>query len=194
MMHDLLPTLWWRPKGFLSLNCGVLVKTLCSSGEEDVGELLALMQAGPVAYNWSVHRLHAACWRCDNEMWLQASAEVVEPRRKKGKSIPHRDSSETALPPRECIQLGHTVVQGVLAVAGDAARLLQWDCDTTPAVATLSLASASLSWANELCRTSPGNFDGNAYWLFTPHFSPANGHGQNLIHMSRPIYSNCAKA
>ena len=91
-------------------------------------------------------------------MWLQASAEVIEPRRKKGKSIPHRDSSETALPPRECIQLGHAVVQGVLAVAGDAARLLQWDCDTTPAVATLSLASASLSWANELCRTSPSKF------------------------------------
>ncbi|KAL0037621.1 hypothetical protein WJX77_005190 [Trebouxia sp. C0004] len=80
---------------------------------------------------------------------------VIEPRRKKGRSNPDQAcTSTTGLSCQACIQAGHSVVTGVLAVAGDAARLLQWACCTPAAVATFEIATALLAWAHELCQMS----------------------------------------
>lgn len=88
---------------------------------------------------------------------LQNAVEVIEPRRKKGRSNPDQAcTSTTSLSCQACIQAGHSVVTGVLAVAGDAARLLQWACCTPAAVATFEMATSLLAWANELCQISSG--------------------------------------
>ncbi len=88
---------------------------------------------------------------------MQTAAEVMEPRRKKGKPTLHQGHANAeALSPRDCVQAGHAVAQGVIAVAGDAACLLRWDCGAPAAVATFGLASALLSWANELCQGTSG--------------------------------------
>jgi len=88
---------------------------------------------------------------------LQSTVEVIQPQRKKGRSNPDQTcTSTTGLACQACIQAGHSVVTGVLAVAGDAARLLQWACCTPAAVATFEMATALLAWANELCQMSSG--------------------------------------
>ncbi len=88
---------------------------------------------------------------------LQNTVEVIEPHRKKGRSHPDQACTSTAgLSCQAYIQAGHSVVTGVLAVAGDAARLLQWACCTPAAVATFEMATALLAWANELCQMSSG--------------------------------------
>ena len=88
---------------------------------------------------------------------LQHPVEVIEPRRKKGRSRPDQAcASAMGLSCQACIQAGHSVVTGVLAVAGDAARLLQWACCTPAAVDTFEMATALLAWANELCQMSSG--------------------------------------
>ena len=88
---------------------------------------------------------------------LQTTAEVIEPQRKKGRSNPDQAcTSMTGLSCQACIHAGHSVVTGVLAVAGDAARLLQWACCIPAAVATFEMATALLAWANELCQMSSG--------------------------------------
>ena len=57
---------------------------------------------------------------------------------------------------RDCVQAGHAVVQGVLAVAGDAARILQWGHDAPAAVATFSLVASLLLWTKQLCELTSG--------------------------------------
>ena len=88
---------------------------------------------------------------------LQNTVEVIQPQRKKGRSNPDQAcNSTTGLSCQACIQAGHSAVTGVLAVAGDAARLLQWACCAPAAVATFEMATALLAWANELCQMSSG--------------------------------------
>ena len=44
----------------------------------------------------------------------------------------------------------------MLAVGGDAARILQWGADTPAAIATFSLAVAVLKWSKDLQGIMPG--------------------------------------
>ncbi|DBA71994.1 TPA: hypothetical protein ACH3X2_010737 [Trebouxia sp. C0005] len=95
------------------------------------------------------------CLEASTVVGLMNTVEVIEPRRKKGRSHPDQAcTSTTGLSCQACIQAGHSVVTGVLAVAGDAARLLQWVCCAPAAVATFETATALLAWANELCQMS----------------------------------------
>ena len=92
-------------------------------------------------------------------MTLQASTEVIEPQHKKGRKGSRQASGVVpALRPGDCIQAVFIVAQGVLAMGGDAARLLQWGSSTPAAAATLSLAIAMLKWAKYLHEVSPGWF------------------------------------
>ena len=89
---------------------------------------------------------------------MQASAEAPEPRRKKGKPTAQSNQECSAADaPQEWLKAAHAVVQGVLAVAADAARLLQWDCHHPAAVATFALAGKLLTWAAELCNANSGD-------------------------------------
>ena len=110
----------------------------------------------PVLAN-SAFWLWVPCWP-SSLVPLQACTEALEPPRKKGRASADHGGGSTgnALSPRGCIQAAHAVVQGVLAVAGDAARLLQWECHTPAGVATFDLAVAMLTWAEELSQSSAG--------------------------------------
>lgn len=88
---------------------------------------------------------------------MQASSEVIQPQRKKGrKGSRQAPSAAPALRPCDCIQAAFNAAQGVLAVGGDAARLLCWGPSTPAATATLSLAVAMLKWSKDLQETMPG--------------------------------------
>ena len=88
---------------------------------------------------------------------MQASSEVIEPQRKKGrKGSRQAPSTAPALRPYDCIQAAFKTAQGVLAVGGDAARLLQWGPSTPAATATFSLAVAMLNWSKDLRHIMPG--------------------------------------
>ena len=88
---------------------------------------------------------------------MQASSEVIEPQRKKGrKGSRQAPSTAPALQPRDCIQAAFNAAQGLLAVGGDAARLLRWGSSTPAATATLSLAVAMLKWSKDLPEIIPG--------------------------------------
>ena len=89
---------------------------------------------------------------------LQTSTEVIEPQRKKGKkSARHGSETTPARCPGACVQAGHAVAEGVLAVAGDAIRILQWGVATPAAVSTFDLATAMLHWAQQLHSMTPGH-------------------------------------
>lgn len=95
--------------------------------------------------------LHAA------RMTLQTSAEVIQPKRKKGRTGSRQGSDAApALRPRDCVQAVFKLAQGVLAVGGDAARLLHWGAPTPALAATFSLAVALLRWAKDFHGISPG--------------------------------------
>lgn len=87
----------------------------------------------------------------------QASTDVIEPQRKKGrKGSRQGPGAAPALRPCDCIQAALKTAQGALAVGGDAARLLQWGAHTPAARATFSLAVAMLQWSRSLQEVNPG--------------------------------------
>lgn len=109
------------------------------------------VHAPPFPVRAALPLLHAA------HMTLQTSAEVVQPKRKKGKTSSRQGSDAApALWPGDCIQAVFKLAQGVLAVGGDAARLLHWGAPTPALAATFSLAVALLRWSKDLHGCNPG--------------------------------------